>query len=559
MDMGLSYRDCGALVAFCAAMIPAAAGAQGISMDRIEAIEKQIRDLQNQLQQLKGELGEAKQQLRQSKGEAQRAKDQLRQAQEAAQQAQQDAAKAATAQSQATQAATQAQAAAAAAPPAPAAPSEGIKVAFPGGRPTISSSDGRMSFAIGNQTQFDYGTYYQNPNSNTQFPNLNNGVNLRRERIFFVAKFDDFTLNVTPDFGGSPDGVNTNQTLYEANLNFTGFKPFTATLGYFKPWFSLYDSQSSNDFLLMERPSIIEISRNVAAGDARATFPSVKASNDGTSLPWGSGSYFAALAFTGAPYGAQTSSLLNGEQLGVVGRLAGRPYYDEDWNFHLDVSGENVFHPNINASGTPGVSRETLSFGDRPEDRAADQNKLINTGSLSSSSASVIGGEIAGNWRNLLLQGGYYQIHDIQSKLPGVPAPGLSFNGGYVEAGWNITGEPFRYNVGSAAFARPKVDDPFIINENGFSPGVGAWQLGARWSVMSLNSNVTPGVSQSKTGGIFGGYQQIFGAALSWYPNDWIRFEMQFQYSMVDKLNSLGTVQIGQHFQTLSGRMQVAF
>jgi phosphate-selective porin OprO/OprP len=265
------------------------------------------------------------------------------------------------------------------------------------------------------------------------------------------------------------------------------------------------------------------------------------------------------VAFTGAPYGAQTSSLLNGEQLGMVGRLAGRPFYDDDWNFHLDVSGENVFHPNINANGTPGVSRETLSFGDRPEDRAADQNKLINTGNLSSSSASVIGGEVAGNWRNFLLQGGYYQIYDTQSRLPGVPAPGLSFNGGYVEGGWNITGEPFRYNVGAAAFARPKVDDPFIINEDGFSPGIGAWQLGARWSVMNLNSHVTPGESQSVTGGIFGGYQQIFGAALSWYPNDWIRFELQFQYSMIDKLNSLGTIQIGQHFETLSGRMQVAF
>src|SRR5208282_1722443 len=311
---------------------------------------------------------------------------------------------AATAQSQATQAATEAQAAAAAAPPAPAAPTEGIKVGFPGGRPTISSSDGRMSFAIGNQTQFDYGGYYQNPTPTTQFPHLNNGVNLRRERIFFVAKFDDFSLNVTPDLGGSPDGATTNQTLYEANLNFTGFKPFTATLGYFKPWFSLYDSQSSNDFLLMERPSVIEITRNVAAGDARATFPSIKASND-LSLPWGSGgSYFAALAFTGAPYGAQTSSLLNGEQLGMVGRLAGSPYYDEDWNFHLDASGEYVFHPNNNTSGIPGVSQTTLSFGDRPEDRAADQNKLISTGNLSSSSASVIGGEVAGNWRNLLLQ-----------------------------------------------------------------------------------------------------------------------------------------------------------
>ena len=554
MDMGLSYRDCGALVAFCAAMIPAAAGAQGVSMDRIEAIEKQIRDLQNQLQQLKGELGEAKQQLRQSKGEAQRAKDQLRQAQEAAQQAQQDAAKAATTQSQATQAATQAQAAAAA-PPAPAAPSEGIKVAFPGGRPTISSADGRMSFAIGNQTQFDYGTYYQNPGPNTQFPELNNGVNLRRERIFFVARYDDFTLNVTPDFGGSPDGT---PTLYEANLNFTGFKPITATLGYFKPWFSLYDSQSSNDFLLMERPSIIEVSRNVAAGDARATIPGLKASNDGISLPWGSGSYFAALALTGAPFGANSSNSLGGEQLGMVGRAAGRPYYDKDWNLHLDVSGEYVFHPNINNSGTPGVSQQTLSFSDRPEFRI-DNNRLISTGNLSSSNASVIGGEAAINWRNLLLQGGYYQIYDTQQKLPNVPAPGLSFNGGYVEAGWNITGEPFRYNVGSAAFARPKVDDPFIINEDGFSPGIGAWQLAARYSLMNLNSNVTPGVSQSVTGGVFGGYQRILGAALSWYPNDWIRFELQFQYTQVDRLNSAGMLQIGQNFSTLAGRMQVAF
>jgi phosphate-selective porin OprO and OprP len=552
---GRSYRDCGALVAFCAAIIPAAASAQGVSMDRIDAIEKQIRDLQNQLQQLKGELGEAKQQLRQSRSEAQRSKEEARQAQQAAEQARQDAVRAASAQSQAKHAAEQAQAAAAAAPPTPAAPSEGIKVAFPGGRPTISSSDGRMSFAIGNQSQFDYGTYYQNPNSNTQFPELNNGVNLRRERIFFVAKYDDFTLNVTPDFGGSPDG---SPTLYEANLNFTGFKPITATLGYFKPWFSLYDSQSSNDFLLMERPSIIEISRNVAAGDARATIPGLKASND-VSLPWGStGSYFGALALTGASYGANSSNSLGGEQLGMVGRAAGRPYYDKDWNVHLDVSGEYVFHPNINNSGTPGVSKTTLSFSDRPELRI-DNNRLINTNNLPSTNAGVIGGEGAINWRNLLLQGGYYQIYDTQQKLPGVPASGLSFNGGYVEAGWNITGQPFRYNVGSAAFARPKVDDPFIIDENGVSPGIGAWQLGARWSVTNLNSNVTPGVSQSVTGGVFGGYQQIFGSALSWYPNDWIRFEMQFQYSQVNKLDPTGKIQIGQKFETLAGRMQVAF
>jgi phosphate-selective porin OprO/OprP len=542
------HRGCGALITLCAAMIPAAANAQDAPIDRIEAIERQIRNLTGELKQLKSELGAAKQQLQQSRSETQRSKEEARQAREAADQARQDAARAATAESQATQAAAQAQAAAAAPPLSAVAAAKGIEVGFPGGRPTISTSDGWMSFAIGTQTQFDMGTYYQNPTSTTQFPNLNSGVNLRRGRIFFVAKYDDFTFNITPDFGGSPDGTLTNQTLYEANLNFTGFKPVTATVGYFKPWVTLYDSQSSSDFLLMERPSIIEISRNVAAGDARAT-GGVKASTD---------QYFAAFALTGAPFGAQTSSLLNGEQIGMVGRAAGRPYYDADWNIHLDASGEYVVHPNINAGGIPGVSRTTLSFQDRPELRI-DMNRLISTGNLSSSSANVYGGEAAINWRNLLVQGEYYHIGDTQSKLPGVPAPNLSFNGGYVEAGWNITGEPFRYNVGAAAFARPKVADPFRIDENGLSPGVGVWQLAARWSVMNLNSNVTPGVSQSVTGGIFGGYQQIFGAALSWYPNDWVRLEMQFQYSMVDKLNAAGTTQIGQKFESLAGRVQVAF
>jgi phosphate-selective porin OprO and OprP len=537
----ISYRDCGAVVAFCAAVIPAVANAQQAPIDRIEAIEKQIRNLQGELQSLKKELGDAKQQLQQSRGEAQRSKEEARQARQAAEQARQDAVKAANAESQATQAAAQAQAAAAAPPP----PSEGgIKIGMPNGRPTISSSDGSMSFAIGNQTQFDYGTYFQNTTPTTQFPHLNYGVNLRRERIFFVARYDDWTLNVTPDFGGSPDGNNTAQFLYEANLNFTGIKPVTATIGYFKPWFSLYDSQSSNDFPLMERPSIIEIARNVAAGDARAS-AGLKANQD---------QWFASGYFTGSQYGAQTGSLLNGEQMSMVGRLAGRPYYDSDWNVQLDFSGEYVFKPAINSSG-----QTTFNLQDRPEDRAADQNRLISTSSLPIKNVGVYGGELGVNWRNFLVQGGFYHIGEDQQKPESQRAPHLDFHGGYVEAGWVLTGEPIRYNTGAAAWARPKVASPFGLTADGWETGTGAWEIGARWSVMNLNSNVTPGVSQTTSGGVFGGLQQIFGVNLSWYPNDWVRFYLQFQYSQVDKLNATGTAQIGQHFETLAGRMQVAF
>jgi phosphate-selective porin OprO/OprP len=200
-----------------------------------------------------------------------------------------------------------------------------------------------------------------------------------------------------------------------------------------------------------------------------------------------------------------------------------------------------VFHPNKNASGTPGVSVETLSFQDRPEDRAADFNRLISTGNLAAKSANVFGGGLGANWRNFLIQGEYYAINVSQAKNPPARQPPLGFNGGYVEGGWVITGEPIRYGEGDAAFARPKVADPWTLD----GPGIGAWELGLRYSVMNLNSNVNPGVSQTVTGGVFGGLQKIVGVALSWYPNDWVRFYLQFQYTNVDRLNAAGTTQIG--------------
>ena len=157
---------------------------------------------------------------------------------------------------------------------------------MPHGRPTIATADGRLSLAIGGLMQFDMGGYFQNPNPNTQFPQLNNGVNLRRGRIYFVGKFDDFRVNITPDFGGSPDG---SPTLFEANANYTGIKPITATVGYFHPFVSLEDATFPGDLLFLERPSIINIERSVAAGIQRASLGANAATED----------YFASAYLTG--------------------------------------------------------------------------------------------------------------------------------------------------------------------------------------------------------------------------------------------------------------------
>jgi phosphate-selective porin OprO/OprP len=270
------------VVAVCAAILPVMADAQDAAPDRIEAIERQMRGVQGELQRLKHELEEAKRQLRQSRDEAQRAHEEARQAEE---RARQDALKATAAELQTTLTAPQAQTAVAA-PLAAAAASEAVKVSMPEGRPMIASADGRRSLALGGLMQFDMGGYFQNVNPNTEFPHLNNGVNLRRGRLYFLGTFDDFTANITPDFGDRPDGV---VGLFEANVNYIGIKPLTFTVGYYHPWVSLDDATNPANELFVKRPGIVNVYRRLAAGIARAPLGANAATED----------YFASAYVTG--------------------------------------------------------------------------------------------------------------------------------------------------------------------------------------------------------------------------------------------------------------------
>jgi phosphate-selective porin OprO/OprP len=333
-------------------------------------------------------------------------------------------------------------------------------------------------------------------------------------------------------------------SLFEANVNYIGIKPLTFTVGYYHPWVSLDDATFPGNELFLERPSSVNLYRRLAAGIARASLGANAATED----------YFASAYLTGPVFGAQQPTLLNGEQLGFVGRLAVRPYHDDDWNLHAGVSGQMVFHPNVIANGNPGVSRTTLDFGVDSE-LEIDFNQLVSTGPLSASGANAYGGALAAGWRNFLVESEYYQINVNQSKLPPVPAPMLGFNGGYVDVAWVMTGEPIPYDITRAAWARPKPDHPLSLEDG----GIGAWELAARYSTVNLNSNVVPGVPQSVTGGVYGGQQQVASLALSWYPNDWLRFILQFQHTNVNKLNSAGTVHIGQRFETLAARAQATW
>jgi len=415
-----------------------------------------------------------------------------------------------------------------AAGPETTATSEIGRVQFPDGRPTITSVDGRMSLALGTFVDFDVGGYFQNRHEGVFEPpgarELNNGENLRRGRIYVVGTYGDWTVRITPEFGGSPDG---SPSLYEANLNYT-IKPITFTIGYFKPYDTLAQSQFPGNALFMEEPSIAAIAGDVADGIQRAT-AGLKASTD---------DYFAAAYLTGATYGSQDPVLLDRQQTGSSLRLATRPFRGEDWNLHIGFSGSKVF--NFNKSDfQPGGTVEGIRLSDQPELRI-DFNRLIDTGFIPAKTADTWGFELAANWRNFLIEGEYSRI-DVNPLL----GTTLSFDGWYVEGSWVMTGESRPYLASSAAYGRPTPAHPFNLSPDG---GRGAWELAGRYSVTDLNS-----------GPVFGGRQEVTSAALSWYPDAHVRFILQGSHVDVDRLDPTGKIQVGQSFWDLALRSQIAY
>jgi phosphate-selective porin OprO/OprP len=299
---------------------------------------------------------------------------------------------------------------------------------------------------------------------------------------------------------------------------------------------------SSNDFLFLERPSILEIARNLAAGDSRFS----------AGGRWAAERWFASAYLTGDSYGTNNTTLGNAQsttgQTGGVLRIAGRPYADPDTDVHLGFTGSYAFDLRRTATG------QSLQLRDRPELRI-DQTRLIDTGGLPAESAYSWGPEFGLRWRNFLLQGEYVRIGVNQAAAGAAPRPDLEFDGGYVEASWVMTGEPRRYSAASGAFGRPNPAHPFSLEGGGW----GAWEAVARWSVADLNDRVTRGLPQAATGGVYGGRQEVIGTGLSWYPNTYLRFMLNWDIVNVDRLNAAGTTQIGQRFHTIALRSQLAF
>jgi len=445
-------------------------------------------------------------------------------------------------------------------PGLPAPPSAGVHVLETGSaRFGIESADGRNAIFLTGRLHFDVGDYldYKPGSKFAAVQDLNSGVNARRARLGVVGRFmHDWDYTFIFDFGGSTDGYPPTtgalpSGLENALLTYNGLKnrgvPLSFDIGYMDVPFSLAESVSSNDLPLVERAAIINVATNIFANDFRSAL-GARSYDD---------HYWAGLYLTGPTSG---TSHTTGEQVGIAGRAGYNVWQSPDGFLHLEGDAGALLKP-----PAPGGIR-SITLSDRPELRV-DPTTILNTGALGTATnplknAVVYGVGGAFEWHNFVISGEYYRI-DVNRQ-------GLAtntFDGGYIEGSWVITGERRAYSPQSGGYLRPVPEHVFTPWDG---PCCGAFELAARYSTINLNDHFTPGVApSSRSNGVGGGQQTVYAVGLNWYPNAYIRFLFDFLHGNINKRFStaagggiantpLGT-SVGGNFDALVMRTQVAF
>ncbi len=473
----------------------------------------------------------------------------------------------------------------------------------------FSDATGDNTIELFGRLQVDAGGYpgYTPAPMTLDRKGLSDGVDLRRARLGVIGNFmTDWHYAFVYDFGYTSDGLNPNNALANANsstspttnnnylsgvenafITYNGFYshgqqyPVAVDLGIMDvPW-TLDEATSSNDLMFMERSSSQVVATEFGGGDFRSAL-GARSNNDrywlgafltgpnagslhtaGASCNTGTA---AVTAGTPCVTSAQMTGL--GPQFAFLGRAAYQVVQQTDATLHVGFNYGNLFAPRAQAN------EMAIQLYDRPELRV-DPTYFLNTGYIPATGGQVYGAEVAASYDHFFAQGEYYHyVIDTRAGVTavpgnlqgGVPGPTLNFDGGYVEASYSIGGKRV-YDATRGAYTG-------VIPENPLAPGTSGWgalELAGRYSVVDLNS---PNLTSAKLGsgysvpGTFtganttygGGRQSSYGVGLNWYPNNNMKFMLDYEHVVVDNPQVYGgTNYRGAAIDWIAARSQIVF
>ena len=419
------------------------------------------------------------------------------------------------------------------------------------GAPLYEDKEAGWSFKPRGRIQYDVG-YVTNPNDNIITRNL--GFNTRARRIRLGAegtipggfgyKFEMDFANATVGFG-------------DAILTYTPKgKPWSWAIGNHETLNGLDQISSSRFLSFMERAAFDDAFINT-----RRLGISAGLVNKAGDLRFNAG-LFAAHSID--------ASIDNDGWIGaaraVYSPLMGANQLHFGANYQHREFQTNNGTTASTASGQPSVN-QVARYRARPFSQTTDV-RFVDTGNFAAEGDDIFGLEAAGIFKSLHVaaEGQYLKARvgydpgalvtgggDILSGLDAftgatmvTPDGNPSFWGGYVEAGYYLTGETRGYKNG--AWDRTKVLKPFSKG------GWGAFQINGRVDYLDLDSsklknaltaNYTTGIptlasTNSRLGR--GGKQLGLLGSLVWIPEDYFRVYLQYSHAEVEGGPSAATV-----------------
>jgi len=417
-------------------------------------------------------------------------------------------------------------------------------VTIANGRPTIASPDGAFKFAVRSVVQFDAASYSEEPR--TAANDLGSGTNFRRARLGFDGTaYRDWNFALWGEFGGSGG---ESPVLNQAFIEYAGWKPFgldepvRLRIGAWAQPSGLEDATSNTESLFLERPAVAELVRGFATGDGRT----------GVGFTARGARWYLSGLWSGKVVGAPSTPEFD-QQSGFAARFAFNPIHGADYDVHLGANVQGILDPADTTAGP--IDTRAVRLQERPELRVSGV-RLVDTGAINSDGLTAYGLEAGASWKSLYLAGEWYGI-DVSRKpsAPGATTPfDPSFSGWYLQGSWAVTGEHHAWTNANGGFVGLRPAKPFDPKRGAW----GAWELATRYSVLDLNDRSGVAGAAAPAGGIRGGEQKITTVGLNWYPNNVIRFLLDYQWTRVDRLNAAGA-SIGEHVDVVSLRSQFAF
>ena len=235
---------------------------------------------------------------------------------------------------------------------------------------------------------------------------------------------------------------------------------------------------------------------------------------------------------------------------GVYSPLMGSNQLHLGANFqhrHFQTNAGSTVSNSVGAPSTNQLAR----YRARPFTQTTDV-RFVDTGNFAAKSDNIIGLEAGGIFKSLHVaaegqylksnaygRGDTFDGDDALDFFPTatalVPDGNPSFWGGYLEAGYFLTGETRGYKNG--AWDRTKVLKPFSKD------GWGALQVNARLDYLDLasgklrsgfNNNFATGTSSASVGLGRGGTQMGYLAGLIWIPEDYFRVLLNYAHAEIE-------------------------